>query len=78
MFQASLGKKQDLISKITRAKRAGGMVQDLEHFPRKHEVLSPNPSTEKKKKLTTTDLLSIKIPLKGTSGRKKIITKGKL
>jgi hypothetical protein len=28
--QASLGKRQDLISKITRAKRTGGMAQEVE------------------------------------------------
>jgi hypothetical protein len=30
MVQASLGKKQDPISKITRAKRAGGMAQGVD------------------------------------------------
>jgi hypothetical protein len=40
--QASLGKNQDLIFKITRAKRAGGIAQAVEHLPRKHETLSSN------------------------------------
>jgi hypothetical protein len=51
MVQASLGKKQDPISKITRAKRAGGMAQGVEHTSQKHEALSFKPSTAKKKKI---------------------------
>jgi hypothetical protein len=36
------GGVEEPISKITRTKRAGGMI---EHLPSKHEALSPNPST---------------------------------
>jgi hypothetical protein len=43
VVQAGLGKKQDPISKITRAKMAGGMVQTVEYLPSKHEVLTPVP-----------------------------------
>jgi hypothetical protein len=39
-----LGKKQDLISKITRAKRAGGVAQGVEFLTPKHKALSSNPS----------------------------------
>jgi hypothetical protein len=35
---ASLGKKQDSISKITIAKRAGGVVQVVQHLPRKSKL----------------------------------------
>jgi hypothetical protein len=35
MIQSSLGKKQDPVSKITRAKRAGGVAQAVEHLPGK-------------------------------------------
>jgi hypothetical protein len=45
-----LGKKQDPISKITRAKRAGGVVQAVEYLPNKHKALTSNPNTVKKKK----------------------------
>jgi hypothetical protein len=43
MVQASLGKKRDLISKITRGKRAGGMTQAVEYLPSKYKALSSNP-----------------------------------
>jgi hypothetical protein len=48
MITAGLGKKQDLIYKITRAKRDRGVTQAVEHPPSKHEVLSSNPNTSKK------------------------------
>jgi hypothetical protein len=48
-FQASLGKNQDPISKITRAKSAGGITQAVQHLPKKCEALSSNPSTIKNK-----------------------------
>jgi hypothetical protein len=38
------------LSKITRAKRAGGMAQAVEHLPSKCDTLSSNPRTTKKKK----------------------------
>jgi hypothetical protein len=38
------------ISKITRAKWTGNVVQTVEHLLCKHEALSPNPSTPPKKK----------------------------
>jgi hypothetical protein len=40
MIQASLGKKQDPISKITRAKKAGDVAQAVECLP--HEALRSN------------------------------------
>jgi hypothetical protein len=49
-FQASPGKKQDPISKITREKRTGGIAHTVEYLPSKHEALSSNHSIIKKKK----------------------------
>jgi hypothetical protein len=40
---------QDPISKITKTKRAGGMIQVIEHVPSKHKALNSNPSTTNKK-----------------------------
>jgi phosphatidate phosphatase PAH1 len=48
--QTSLGKKQDPISKITRTKRAGGIVQVVECLPSKHEALNQISIPQKKKK----------------------------
>jgi hypothetical protein len=42
--QATLGKKRDLSLKITRAKRAGGMAEAVEHLPCNCGVLSLTPS----------------------------------
>jgi hypothetical protein len=39
-IQATWGKKQAPISKISKAKRAGTVDQLAEHLPRKHEALS--------------------------------------
>jgi hypothetical protein len=41
--QASLGKKQDPIFKMTGAKSARGMVQVVEHLPSKCKALSSKP-----------------------------------
>jgi hypothetical protein len=49
VVQASLGKKQDPISKITRENRAGVVTQMVKHLPSKCKALSSKPSTEKKK-----------------------------
>jgi hypothetical protein len=48
--QASLGKKGDPISKITRAKRARGAAQVVECLPSKWKALSLNPSTDQERK----------------------------
>jgi hypothetical protein len=52
-----LGKKQNPIFKITRAKMDGGMAQAVEYLPSKNEVLSSTFNTgkkkEKKKQLAT-------------------------
>jgi hypothetical protein len=45
-----MGKKQDSISKITREKRPGGVVQAVEYLPHKHKVQSSNPSTTKRER----------------------------
>jgi hypothetical protein len=45
-----LGKKRDLLSKMTRIKRAMDMAQVVKHLPSKCKTLSSNPSTAKKKK----------------------------
>jgi hypothetical protein len=42
MVRGSLGKKQDPISKITRAKTAGGMAQVVERLPSNYKTLSSN------------------------------------
>jgi hypothetical protein len=41
-----LGKKQEPISKISRAKKAGGMAQEVKRLPLEHGALSLNPSTD--------------------------------
>jgi hypothetical protein len=43
--QASLVMKQDPISKITKAERAGGVTQVVEHLLSKCDALSSNPNT---------------------------------
>jgi hypothetical protein len=43
------GKKLNPKSKITRAKKTGGMAQAVKHLPNKHKALSSNCSTTKKK-----------------------------
>jgi hypothetical protein len=55
MVQAGLGKKQDPVSKINRAKRAGRVAQMVEYLPNKCAALSSNSSTTtttKKKNLS--------------------------
>jgi hypothetical protein len=47
----SLDKKQDPISKITRAKKDQRWAQAVEHLPKKCKALSLNPNSTKKKKL---------------------------
>jgi hypothetical protein len=47
VVQAGLGKKQDSISKITKAKRIGGMAQVVESLSSNCESLSSNYSTAK-------------------------------
>jgi hypothetical protein len=46
--QVSLGKKRDPISKIPRAKRAGGVAQVVQHLCSKCEALSLSPRTANK------------------------------
>jgi hypothetical protein len=43
-------KKQDPISKTTRAKRAGDMAQTVKHLTSKHEALSFKPESLQRKK----------------------------
>jgi hypothetical protein len=54
IVQAGLGERQDPMSKITRAKRVGGMAQSVQHLPSKCKALNSNSSTanapKKKKK----------------------------
>jgi hypothetical protein len=48
-FEASPGKKQDPISKISNThKKRAGVTQEVEHLPSMCEVLSSNSSTIKK------------------------------
>jgi hypothetical protein len=49
MVQTDLGKKQNPISKITRAKRAGGVAQVVAHLPKKYKAKF-KPSTAPQKK----------------------------
>jgi hypothetical protein len=51
VVQASLGRNQDPISKITRMKGAGGMAQVVESLPSKSKALSFNPSSAQRKKI---------------------------
>jgi hypothetical protein len=46
MVQASLDKKWAHISKITTAKRTGGVEQGVELLPGNYEALSSNPRTD--------------------------------
>jgi hypothetical protein len=48
VVQASLGKKPDPISKITRTKRARSVTQAVKHLSSKCKALSSNHSTAKK------------------------------
>jgi signal recognition particle GTPase len=41
---------QDLVQKIIKAKRAGGMAQVVECLPCKHKALSSNSNTTKKER----------------------------
>jgi hypothetical protein len=52
-------KNRDPISKITIAKRAGGMAQAVERLPTKHKALNSNHSTSKNIAIVI-PLLSIK------------------
>jgi hypothetical protein len=47
-IQASLGIKRDPISKITKVRETGDVVQMVEHMPSKFETLHSTPSTTKK------------------------------
>jgi hypothetical protein len=47
--QVGLGTKQDLLSKITRAKRAGGVANAVEPLLSKLKALSSNPVSPKSK-----------------------------
>jgi hypothetical protein len=51
------GQKLDPISKITRKKRAGGMVQIVEHMPNKHKSPEFKPQYCKQTKKTQTKSL---------------------
>jgi hypothetical protein len=57
----SLGKKQDYISKTTRAKRAGGMPQAVEHLSSKCKALSSNPSPAKFEKMLNCNTIIVRI-----------------
>jgi hypothetical protein len=52
---------QDPISKITRAKWTGGVVQAVERLFCKSEALSSNPSPTKKKKTTKLSQLPLQL-----------------
>jgi hypothetical protein len=52
-FMPAQGIKQDPISKITNAKRAGVATQVVESLPRKHKGLSSNPNTDKEDRKTS-------------------------
>jgi hypothetical protein len=48
--RAAWAKKQNLIFKVARVKRAGSVDQAVEHLPSKYEALSSNPNTANKNK----------------------------
>jgi hypothetical protein len=48
VIQASLGIKQDPVSKIASTKRTFGIGQVIAHLSHKHEALISTPSTTKK------------------------------
>jgi hypothetical protein len=50
MVHTGLGKKQNPVSKVTRAKRARGMTQEVKHLSSHCKALSSNPNTARKKK----------------------------
>jgi hypothetical protein len=50
VLEAGLDKKQDRVSKISRAKRAESVTQAVEHLPGKCEALGSNCSTAKREK----------------------------
>jgi hypothetical protein len=58
MVGDSLNKKQNPISKITRAKRAGGVFQAVQHVHGKFKALSSNPSAAKKSKSNNLNFLN--------------------
>jgi hypothetical protein len=53
LVQIDLNKKWNPISKITRAKRDGGVAQVVEHLPSKHKAMNSNLNTSKEKKKKT-------------------------
>jgi hypothetical protein len=59
VVQASLGKKEAPISKTTRRKRIGSMVQARELLPSKCKALSSNTSTAKKSSKRGSGLLQL-------------------
>jgi hypothetical protein len=48
--------RQDLVSKITKAKRVGGMAKVVEHLPSKWEALRSNPGTAKRKEINGNEI----------------------
>jgi hypothetical protein len=52
-LQFGLGKKQDLISKITKAKSVGGATQVVDHLPCKLDALSLTLTKKRKEKKKT-------------------------
>jgi hypothetical protein len=45
IVQAGLGKKQDVVSKIIRARRDRSVAKAMEYLPSKHKMMNSNPST---------------------------------
>jgi hypothetical protein len=56
MVQASPGIRQERVSKITKAKRVGGMAKVIEHLPSKWEALRSNPGTAKRKEINGNEI----------------------
>jgi hypothetical protein len=61
--QAHLDIKRDRTSKITKAKRASGVAQVIEHLHSKHKALNSTPSTTKKKGTLMTQQQKDKHPI---------------
>jgi hypothetical protein len=74
VVQASPGEKWDLISEITRTKRAVGIAQAVAHLSTKCKALSSNASTTKKKKknLLKSELIAQIANCITESGNKKV------
>jgi hypothetical protein len=74
MVHTGLGKRRDLISKITGVKRAEGVVQVVQRLPSKCEALSSHLGTTKikqEKKMCLTNSPQVLISVSADGGRRR-------